>query len=127
VSDGCIVGSGAVIENSVIGLRCLIGRNVVIRDSVILGNDFYEPVDGIAESTARGMPLLGIGDDTIIAGAIVDKNVRIGKRVRIVNEHGWQNTADSDRFTIRDGVAVIPKDAIVPDGWIPDPGNVKLT
>ena len=52
MSDGCIVGSGAVIENSVIGLRCVIGRNVVIRDSVILGNDFYEPVDGIAESRA---------------------------------------------------------------------------
>jgi glucose-1-phosphate adenylyltransferase len=126
VSDGCIVGSGAVIENSVIGLRCVIGRNVVIRDSVILGNDFYEPFDGLAESVARGLPPLGIGDDTIIAGAIVDKNVRIGKRVRIVNEHDWQNTADSDRFTIRDGVAVIPKDALVPDGWIPDPGSVKL-
>jgi len=126
VSDGCIVGAGAVIENSVIGLRCLIGRNVVIRDSVILGNDFYEPTDGLADSVARGLPPLGIGDDTIISGAIVDKNVRIGKRVRIVNEHGWQNTADSDRFTIRDGVAVIPKDALVPDGWIPDPGSVKL-
>jgi glucose-1-phosphate adenylyltransferase len=125
VSDGCIVGSGAVIENSMIGLRCVIGRNVVIRDSVILGNDFYEPADGLADSVARGLPPLGIGDDTIISGAIVDKNVRIGKRVRIVNEHGWQNTADSDRFTIRDGVAVIPKDALVPDGWLPDPSSVR--
>jgi glucose-1-phosphate adenylyltransferase len=125
VSDGCVIDHGAVIENSVIGLRCRIGRNVVIRDSVILGNDFYETDDGLAAGAAQGLPPLGIGDDTIISGAIVDKNVRIGRRVRIVNEHGWQNTADNDRFMIRDGVAVIPKDALVPDGWVPDPGCVK--
>ena len=41
------------------------------------------------------------------------------------NEHGWETTADSDRFTVRDGIAVIPKDAIVPDGWIPEPGLIK--
>ena len=122
VSDGCIVEQGAVIENSVIGLRCRIGRNVVIRNSVILGNDLYESADGIADGTARGIPPLGIGEGTIIAGAIVDKNVRIGRRTRIMNEHGWDATPDSDRFTIRDGVAVVPKDAIVPDGWLPEPG-----
>jgi glucose-1-phosphate adenylyltransferase len=127
VSDGCIVESGAVIENSVIGLRCRIGRNVVIRDSVVLGNDFYESTDDIAAATARGVPPLGIGEGTVIQGAIVDKNVRIGRRTRIVNEHGWEATADSDRFTIRDRVAVVPKDAIVPDGWLPEPGLVHPT
>jgi len=126
VSDGCVVDAGAVIENSVIGLRCRIGRNVVIRNSVVLGNDFYETDGGLADGMAKGLPPLGIGDDTIISGAIIDKNVRIGKRVRIANEHGWLTTADSDRFTIRDGVAVVPKDAVVPDGWIPDPGSVKV-
>lgn len=125
VSDGCIIDEGAVIENSVIGLRCRIGRNVVIRDSVILGNDFYETDHGLADGAAKGLPPLGIGDDTIISGAIVDKNARIGRRARIVNEHGWQNTADCDRFMVRDGIAVVPKDAIVPDGWIPDPGTIK--
>ena len=125
VSDGCLIGDGAVIENSVIGLRCRIGKNVVIRNSVILGNDFYESADDLAADASRGLPPLGIGDGTIIEGAIVDKNVRIGRRTRIVNEHGWETTADSDRFTVRDGVAVVPKDAIVPDGWIPEPGLVK--
>ena len=120
LSDGCIIGAGAVIENSVIGLRCLIGRNVVIRDSMILGNDYYEAADGVA----AGLPPLGIGDDTIIAGAIVDKNARIGRRARISNEHGWVTTADSDRFTVRDGIAVVPKGAVVPDGWMPDPREV---
>ena len=124
VSDGCVIESGAVIENSVIGLRCRIGRNVVIRDSVILGNDYYESEHGLADDVARGLPPLGIGDDSIVAGAIIDKNVRIGRRVRIVNEHGWVDTADDDRFTIRDGVAVVPKDAVIPDGWVPEPAFV---
>jgi glucose-1-phosphate adenylyltransferase len=121
VSDGCLVDEGAVIENSVIGLRCRIGRNVVIRNSVILGSDFYETADDMAAHAARGLPAMGIGDGTVIEGAIVDKNVRIGRNTRIVNEHGWQSIADSDRFTVRDGIAVVPKDAVVPDGWHPDP------
>ena len=121
ISDGGVIGEGAVIENSVIGLRCRIGRNVVIRNSVILGNDFYEHDETVAANTTRGLPPLAIGDGTIIEGAIIDKNVRIGKRARIVNDHGWETLADSDRFTVRDGVAVVPKDSVIPDGWAPEP------
>jgi hypothetical protein len=47
--------------------------------------------------------------------------VRIGMRARIVNDQGWETLADSDRFTVRDGVAVVPKDAVIPDGWAPEP------
>ncbi|MBM4009834.1 MAG: glucose-1-phosphate adenylyltransferase [Planctomycetes bacterium] len=126
VSDGCVIGAGAVIENSVIGLRCRVGSNVVIRDSVILGNDYYETEDGLADDVARGLPPLGIGADSIISGAIVDKNVRIGRRVRIANEHGWIDTADDPRFTVRDGIAVVPKDAVIADGWNPEPALIKL-
>jgi glucose-1-phosphate adenylyltransferase len=122
VSDGCIVEQGAVIENSVVGLRCRIGRNVVIRNSVVLGSDYYETTDDIAANTGRGLPPMGIGEGTIIEGAIVDKNVRIGKRTRIVNDHGWDEIGDSPTFTVRDGVAIVPKDAIIPDGWQPDAG-----
>lgn len=114
-----------MIENSVIGLRCQIGRNVVIRNSVILGNDYYETPEHLAADLSQNVPPLGIGDGTIIEGAIVDKNVHIGSRVRIVNEHGLDDTADSEQFTIRDGVAVVPKNAIVPDGWQPDPQTVQ--
>jgi glucose-1-phosphate adenylyltransferase len=121
VSDGCIVEQGAVIENSVIGLRCRIGKNVVIRNSVVLGSDYYETTEDIAANAARGLPPMGIGEGTIIEGAIVDKNVRIGTRTRIVNDHGWDEIGDSTTFTVRDGVAIVPKDAIVPDGWRPDP------
>ena len=110
-----------MIENSVIGLRCRIGKNVVIRNSVVLGSDYYETTEDIAANTARGLPPMGIGEGTIIEGAIVDKNVRIGTRTRIVNDHGWDEIGDSTTFTVRDGVAIVPKDAIVPDGWRPDP------
>ena len=88
---------------------------------MILGNDFYEHDETVVANTTRGLPPLAIGDGSIIEGAIVDKNVRIGKRARIVNDHGWETLADSDRFTVRDGVAVVPKDAIIPDGWAPEP------
>ncbi len=127
ISDGCTIGQGAVIENSVIGLRCRIGRNVVIRNSVILGNDFYEAFDGTvagAVGAPPGLSPLGVGEGSIIEGAIVDKNVRIGRRARIVNDHGLETTADSDRFTIRDGVAIVPKSAFIPDGWLPEPEAV---
>jgi len=124
VSDGCLIEQGAVIENSVVGLRCRIGRNVVIRNSVILGNDYYETNDDLTASASKGLPPIGIGEGSIVEGAIVDKNVRIGRRTRIVNDHGWLESVDSDRFTVRDGVAVVPKDAVVPDGWLPEPGAV---
>jgi len=127
ISDGCVVEQGAVIENSVIGLRCRIGRNVVIRNSVILGNDFYESADEIAAAASRGIPTLGIGEGTIVENAIVDKNVRIGRRVRVVNDHGWEATPDSTLFTVRDAIAVVPKEAVLPDGWLPEPGLKKAS
>jgi glucose-1-phosphate adenylyltransferase len=119
LSDGCLVEEGTVIENSVIGVRCRIGREVTIRNSVILGNDFFETAEDIAANAARGLPRMGIGAGTVIESAIVDKNVRIGRGTRIVNDHGVVESPDSDRFTVRDGIAVVPKDAIVPDGWRP--------
>ncbi len=125
ISDGCVIERGAVIENSVIGLRCRIGKNVVIRNSVVLGNDFYESPTELAADASDGVPPLGIGEGSVIEGAIIDKNVHMGSNVRIVNEHGWVDTADCPRFTVRDGVAVVPKDAVVPDGWKPDPKQVK--
>jgi glucose-1-phosphate adenylyltransferase len=121
ISDGCTIGAGAVIENSVIGLRCQIGRNVVIRNSVILGNDYYETPNHEDVERAANLPPLGIGDGTIIEGAIVDKNVHIGSRARIVNDQGLEELPESDRFTIRDGVVVVPKNAVIPDNWQPEP------
>ena len=61
IADGCRIESGAVIENSVIGLRCLVGRDVTIRNSILMGNDFYESPDEIDHHLSNGMPPLGVG------------------------------------------------------------------
>ena len=117
VADGCTIEDGAVIEDSVIGLRCLIGRNVQIRNSVLMGNDFYEAPDRIAAERSNGRPPLGVGEGTRIEGAIIDKDCRIGRNVRIENRRGLDSTEETPCAMIRDGIVVIPKDATLPDGW----------
>jgi glucose-1-phosphate adenylyltransferase len=116
VSEGSIV-VGAELERAVIGIRSRIGKGARIRDSLILGADFYETLDQIARDAALGVPPLGVGEDTLVERAIVDKNARIGRGVRITNESG-EVDKDGDGWYIRDGIVVIPKDVIVPDGTV---------
>jgi glucose-1-phosphate adenylyltransferase len=117
VADGSMIEDGAVIENSVIGVRCRIGRNVVIRNSILMGNDYYETEDTIADHKSNGKPPLGVGEGTLIDGAIVDKNCRIGRNVRIVNETGVDSTDETSFGMIRDGIVVMAKNTSLPDGW----------
>ncbi len=115
IADGCRIGQGVTIENSVIGLRSIIGDNVTIRDSYIMGNDFYEKD---ADLERHGLIPVGIGDNSEITGAIVDKNTRIGAGVRIVNETGIDSSdLDHPLYVIRDGIPVIIKDATLPHQW----------
>jgi glucose-1-phosphate adenylyltransferase len=116
IADGCTIGKGAVIENSLIGLRCVIGENVTIRNSIIMGADFYES-ENDRNGNSANHPAVGIGDSNIIEGAIVDKNCRIGRNVRIVNTSGIENGADAADCVIRDGIPVVVKGAMLPDGW----------
>jgi len=110
VADGGTIGAGAVIENSIIGVRCQIAPNVVIRNSVLMGNDYYEmPHNG-------GVPLC-VGEGTVIENAIIDKNCRIGRNVRIDNAKGQVDTEEQDHYMVRDGIAVVPKQSTLPDGW----------
>jgi glucose-1-phosphate adenylyltransferase len=117
VADGCVIEPGAVIENSVIGLRCRIGRNVVIRNAILMGADFYETPEAILEHRGNGNPPLGVGEGTHIEGAILDKNVRIGRNVRIVNEQGLENAPETPFGMICDGIVVLPKHTALPDEW----------
>jgi glucose-1-phosphate adenylyltransferase len=116
ISEGSIV-VGAELERAVIGIRSRVGKGARIRDSLILGADFYETLDQIARDSALGVPPLGVGEDTLVERAIVDKNARIGRGVRITNESG-EVDKDGDGWYIRDGIVVIPKDVIVPDGTV---------
>ena len=117
VADGCKIEEGAVIENSVIGLRCLIGRNVTIRNSILLGNDFYETPDEIAAGMSNGRPPLGVGAGTHIEGSIIDKNCRIGSNVCLANSQRLENTEETACGMIRDGIVVMPKGTVLPDHW----------
>jgi glucose-1-phosphate adenylyltransferase len=118
IADGCRVGRGAVIENSVIGLRCIIGEGVTIRNTVIMGADEYERPTELKRNGEIGRPPMGIGAGSHIDGAILDKNCRIGRNVRIVNESKIENRGTEESCVIRDGVACVVKDGIVPDGYI---------
>jgi glucose-1-phosphate adenylyltransferase len=117
VADGCRIGKGTIIENSVIGLRCVIGEGVTIRNSIVMGADFSETEDELAKLHREGKTRVGIGAGSLIEGAILDKNVRIGRHVQVVNNLGLD---DSDQFEpcyIRDGIPIVIKDATLPDGW----------
>jgi len=117
LADGCMIEEGALIENSVIGLRCHIGPDVVVRDSILMGNDFYQAPNGARHDAAGGLPPLGIGAGSRIERAIVDKNCRIGRGVEIVNRQGVEHTDETPEGMVRDGVVVINKGAVLPDGW----------
>ncbi|MFN4261593.1 MAG: glucose-1-phosphate adenylyltransferase [Gemmataceae bacterium] len=117
VSDGCMVEAGSRIERSTIGVRSRIGRDVTIRDTVIIGADRFETDEERAENRRKGIPDLTIGDGSVIERAIVDKDCRIGKNVRIVNEQQVPE-AETELYVIREGIVVIPKGTIIPDGTV---------
>ena len=117
LAEGCIIEEGAVIENSVIGLRCVIGRNVTIRNSILMGNDFYDMPGEIAAAKSNGGMPLGVGEGSHIEGAIIDKNCRIGCKVRVVNSRGVDSTEEDEFGMIRDGIVVTSKGATLPHHW----------
>jgi glucose-1-phosphate adenylyltransferase len=111
VSDGCIIDD-AHIERSVIGVRSYIGGGTTIRDSIVMGADFYD-VDA-----AAGGPGLGIGRNCVIDHAIIDKNARVGDGA-VVTPEGKPSEYDGPNFYIRDGIVVIPKGATIEaGGWV---------
>lgn len=116
VSEGCIL-RGVYARNSIIGLRSRIDAGVSLENSIVMGADSFEPLDEMKANLARGIPHLGVGKDTVIRRAIIDKNVRVGKNVRLLNKAGHENHDDpGGLYFVRDGIIIIPKNGIVPDG-----------
>ncbi len=118
IADGCRIGAGTVIENSVVGLRCVIGDNVTIRDSILMGVDEDATHTDFETNQLGYRPAIGIGANSVVQGAILDKNCRIGSNVRIVNDGNIQNSDDSDTCVIRDGIPIVVKDTTLPDKWM---------
>jgi glucose-1-phosphate adenylyltransferase len=117
VADGCVIGSRTQIENSVVGLRCRIGKNVVIRNSVIMGVDFYETPAQLSADREANRPPIGIGDGALIENAIVDKNCHVGAGVRIVGIPDQAERIAGENWEMLDGIIVVSKAAVLPDGW----------
>ncbi|HKV37244.1 MAG TPA: glucose-1-phosphate adenylyltransferase [Pyrinomonadaceae bacterium] len=118
VSDGCII-NGAKITNSVIGLRSRIMKGVQMEASFMMGADFYQTFEDMRRDHGRNLPRVGIGEGTVIKRAIIDKNARIGNNARLLNEAGT-TAADGPNgsYYIRDGIIIVPKNAVVPDGTV---------
>ncbi len=116
VCEGCIL-NGVKVRNSVIGLRSRIDAGTVIDDSIIMGSDFFESIGEIKDNLDSGKPHVGIGANSLIKRAILDKNVRIGKNVKLLNKEQIDNFDAADgSFYIRDGLIIVPKNATIPDG-----------
>lgn len=115
IAEGCIILASRV-EHSVIGIRTRIGRGTTIVNSYIMGSDFYQTLEEIKESVSRGIPPMGIGERCYIHNAIIDKNCRIGNDVRI---NGGNRLPDGDYqlYTVKEGIVVMKKGAVVPDGF----------
>jgi len=116
VAEGSVILSAEIVH-SIIGLRMRVGSGTTIKDTIAMGSDYYETVDQIHESIANGIPLLGVGKDCHIERAILDKSVRIGDNVKIVNEKNRDNY-DGPNYFIRDGIVVISKKTIIPSGTV---------
>lgn len=114
ISDGCIINR-ASLSRSIIGVRTVIEEGAILHRVVVMGSDYFESADSIAENRTLGRPPVGIGRHTRIEDAIIDKNARIGSFCNL-SPHGKPENMDHPLYFIRDGVLVIPKNAVVPDG-----------
>jgi len=117
-----IIAEGSIIlasrmEQSVVGIRARIGHGTTVVNTYIMGNDYYETIDEMAQDKKKGLPLIGIGERCYIKDAIIDKNCRIGNDVRI---NGGAHLANTDHalYTVKDGIVVVKKQAVLPDGFV---------
>ena len=116
VAEGCIL-NGVYARNSIIGLRSRVDPGVKIESSIVMGSDFFESLDEMKANRESGIPHMGIGKDTLIRKAIIDKNVRIGRDVKLLNLTGVSESDDPNGcYYIREGIIIVPKNSTVPDG-----------
>jgi glucose-1-phosphate adenylyltransferase len=116
ISDGCIINY-ATIKNSIIGLRTVVGAGTELNRVIGLGSDYYESKESVDRHEREGKPRIGIGSNCKIENTIIDKNARIGNNVTI-SPAGKPEKLDHELCYIRDGIVIIPKNAIIPHGTV---------
>jgi len=114
VAEGCWLYDSD-IEECIIGLRSVVRPGAQLRQVVMMGADFYEDDDAKVENRRLGRPHVGIGHGARIERAIIDKNARIGQGV-IICSHEGEPDREEEHYAIRDGIVVIPKNAVISDG-----------
>ncbi len=116
VAEGCVIMASR-LQECVIGIRARIGKETEILSSYIMGNDLYESPEEMSEAIKLGLPMVGIGNGCYIRNAIIDKDCRIGNEVRIDGGPHLENK-DTPLYTIKDGIVVVKKGAVLPDGFL---------
>jgi glucose-1-phosphate adenylyltransferase len=116
ISDGCIIDR-CKIHQSIIGVRSKVDGGCEINRTIMLGCDYYESESSIKQYESRGLPRIGVGRNTRIENAIVDKNARIGENCRISPADKPQD-ADHPLYYLRDGIVIIPKNGLIPHGTV---------
>ena len=116
ISDGCIIAHSD-LQQSIIGIRSTISAGTHLNRVIMLGSDYYESADSIAEHEEAGQPRIGIGTNTRVENAIIDKNARIGNNV-VISPAGKPENVDHPMYFIRDGIVIIPKNGVVPHGTV---------
>lgn len=115
IAEGSIILASR-IENCVIGIRSRVGNGTNLVSCYMMGCDYYETIDQLAQAREKNLPLMGIGERCYLKNCIIDKNVRIGNDVRIIGgEH--LEAHDHALYTVKDGIVVIKKNAVIPNGF----------
>jgi glucose-1-phosphate adenylyltransferase len=118
IGEGCIL-KNCRIQHSVLGVRSRIESGCLIEESLLMGADFYQASVERQSNVQQGDIPVGIGSDSIIRHAIIDKNASIGHDVKIINKDNVQEAdRESQGFYIRSGITVVLKNAVIPDGTI---------
>ena len=116
ISDGCIIDRSRISQR-LIGVRCLMAPGCRVHRSVLMGADFYETEASKRESDEKGIPRVGVGENTRIESAIIDKNARIGANC-VISPEGKPEHFDGENYFIREGIAIVPKGAVIADGMV---------
>jgi glucose-1-phosphate adenylyltransferase len=116
LSDGCIINR-AQISHSIVGVRSIVGSGTKLHRVVMMGADFYETDYSINEHHAQNIPGIGIGSNTRIENAIIDKNARIGDNC-IISPEGHEENEDGEGYVVRDGIIIIQKNSVVPHNTV---------
>jgi glucose-1-phosphate adenylyltransferase len=118
IGDGCIL-KNCQIHHSVLGIRTRIESGCTIQDTLIMGADSYQPIEQRQTELKTGEVPIGIGENSVVQRAIIDKNACIGRDVQLINKDRVEEAQREEQgFHIRSGIIVVIKNAVIPDGTV---------